>query len=251
MSGHSHWAKIKRSKASTDARRGREWSKLARRIIVAAKSGGNPDDNLTLRYAIDDAKAANMPNDTIDKAIKKGAGELGTENYEQMVYEGYGPGGVAFLIDCLTDNRNRTAPDMRKIFERAGGQLGSSGCVAYLFQQRGQFVIAADQADEDTLMEIAIDNGADDVVSGEGFFEITCDTSVYGDVKGALAAKGIETIEGGIAMVPSSTVAVAAGKARQVLALLEALEDHDDVQKVYSNFELPDEVMAEIENEAG
>ncbi len=251
MSGHSHWAKIKRAKTSNDAKRGREWSKLARRIIVAAKSGGNPDDNLTLRYAVDDAKAANMPNDTIDKAIKKGSGELAAENYEQMVYEGYGPGGVAFLVDCLTDNRNRTAPDMRKIFERAGGQLGSAGCVVYLFQQKGRFVIAEDQSDEDTLMEIAIETGADDVVGGDGFFEITCETAAFSDVRAALAEKGIETIEGEIAMVPSNTVAVPADKARQVLGLMESLEDHDDVQKVYANFELPDDVMAEVEKEAG
>ena len=134
MSGHSHWAKIKRAKASNDARRGRVWSKLARKIIVSAKTGGgNPDDNLQLRYAIDEAKAANMPNDTIDKAVKKGTGELGAASYEQIVYEGYGPGGVAFLVDCLTDNRNRTASDIRKIFERGGGQLGASNCVAWMF----------------------------------------------------------------------------------------------------------------------
>lgn len=249
MSGHSHWATIKRSKAANDAKRGREWSKLARRVIMAAKSGGDPNDNLTLRYAIDDAKAANMPNDTIDRAIKKGTGEFGAENYEQIVYEGYGPAGVAFLVDCLSDNRNRTAPELRKIFERGGGQLGSTGCVAYMFQQKGQFVIAADKADEDTLMEIAIDSGADDVISGEGFFEITCDTNSFSAIKAALAEKQIETIEGSIAMVPSNTVAVPADKARQVLGLLELLEDHDDVQNVYANFELPDEVMAEIEAE--
>ncbi len=144
MSGHSHWAKIKRTKSANDARRGREWSKLARRIIVAAKvGGGNPDENLSLRYAIDEAKAANMPNDTIDKAIKKGTGELGAENYESVVYEGYGPGGVAFLVECLTNNRNRTAPEMRRIFERHGGQLGSTNCVAWMFQQKGTFVVSA------------------------------------------------------------------------------------------------------------
>jgi len=249
MSGHSHWAKIKRAKASTDAKRGRQWSKLARRIIVAAKGGGNPDDNLLLRYAIDDAKAANMPNETIDKAVKKGTGELGAENYERIVYEGYGPGGVAFLVDCLTNNRNRTAPDMRKIFEQAGGRLGSSGCVVYLFQQKGRFVVAEDQADEDTLTELAIETGAEDVVGGDGFFEITCETSAFSDVKAALAAKGIETIEGEVAMVPSNTIAVPAEKARQVLSLLESLEEHDDVQNVYANFDLPNEVMAQIESE--
>ena len=250
MAGHSHWSKIKRAKASTDAKRGREWSKLARRIIVAAKGGGNPDDNLTLRYAIDDAKAANMPNDTIDKAIKKGTGELGGEAYEQVIYEGYGPGGAAFLIDCLTNNRNRTAADLRHIFEKSGGQLGASGCVAYMFKQRGRFVVSAESADEDTLMEIAIDAGADDVQGEEGVFEITSDVQSYGGVKEALAAKEIATVEAEIAMVPETTVAVSSDKARQIVNLAEALEDHDDVQKIYSNFEIPEEVMAELEAEA-
>jgi len=166
MSGHSHWSKIKRAKASTDARRGRIWSKLARRIIVAAKSGGGkPDENLTLRYAIDDAKAANMPNDTIANAIKKGTGELGSANYEEILYEGYGAGGVAVMCECLTDNRNRTAPELRKIFESAGGQLGASGCVSWMFGQKGTFSIASSATDEDTLMEVALDAGADDVVT--------------------------------------------------------------------------------------
>jgi YebC/PmpR family DNA-binding regulatory protein len=247
MAGHSHWSKIKRAKASTDAKRGREWSKLARRIIVAAKSGGNPEENLTLRYAIDDAKAANMPNDTIDKAIKKGTGELGAENYEQVIYEGYGPAGVAFLVDCLTDNRNRTAPEMRKIFERGGGQLGNSGCVAYLFEQRGRFVIAADQADEDTLMELALENGADDVLVEEDGFVVTSEVPAFSGLREALSAADIETLEGEIAMVPANTIAVDADHARQILNLYEALEDNDDVQNVYANFELPDEVIAEME----
>ena len=251
MSGHSHWAKIKRAKAGNDAKRGREWSKLARRIIVAAKGGGNPADNLQLRYAIDDAKAANVPNDTIDKAIKKGSGELGAEDYEQMVYEGYGPGGAAFMVDCLSNNRNRTAPELRRIFEKAGGQLGASGCVAYLFDNLGRFAVSVEQADEDTLMEIAIDAGADDVTRDGDLFEITCQVDAYGAVKAALAEKEIETLEAEIGMVPQSTVAVPAGKARQVMNLAEALDDHDDVQKVYTNFEIPEDVLAELATEAG
>jgi len=250
MAGHSHWAKIKRAKASNDAKRGREWSKLARRIIVAAKSGGNPDDNLQLRYAIDEAKAANVPNDTIDKAIKKGTGELGAENYEEIIYEGYGPGGAAFMVDCLSDNRNRTAPELRKIFERAGGQLGASGCVAYLFAKRGRFVVSAEQADEDTLMEIAIEAGADDVKADGDLFEITCEVQAFGAVRDALAERDIETIEAEVGMVPGSTVAVSADKARRIIRLAEDLDDHDDVQKVYSNFEIPEDVMAELEAEA-
>ncbi len=244
MSGHSHWATIKRSKAANDAKRGKTWSKLARRIIVAAKAGGgDPEDNLTLRYAIDDAKAANMPKDTIAKAVKKGTGGLGGESYESVLYEGYGPGGVAFMVDSLTDNRNRTAPELRKVFERAGGQLGATNCVAWMFEQKGSFVIAADQADEDTLVEIALEAGADDVVRGGDMFEITCQTSAFSAVKQALAEKEIETVSSGIAMVPQNTVTVDAEKARQVLNLMEAFEDHDDVQNVYANFDIPEDVL--------
>jgi len=249
MSGHSHWAKIKRSKASTDAKRGRVWSKLARRIIVAAKTGGGkPDENLTLRYAIEDAKAANMPNDTIDKAIKKGTGELGAESYEQVVYEGYGPGGVAFMVDCLTNNRNRTAALMRKLFERANGQLGATHCVAWMFEQKGTFVISAEHADEDTLMEIALDAGADDVAAEGDLFEITCQTGAFSAVRTALAERGIETVSAEIAMVPTNTVSLDEDKARKVLALMEALEEEDDVQNVFANFDLPDEVVAKMES---
>jgi len=251
MAGHSHWAKIKRAKATTDARRGRIWSKLARRIIVAAKTGGgNPDENLTLRYAIDDAKSANMPNDTIEKAIKKGTGELGAQSFERVVYEGYGPGGVAFIVDCLTDNRNRTAPEMRKIFERAGGRLGASNCVAWMFEQKGSFVISSDKADEDTLMEVALEAGADDVKREGDLLEIVCQVSRFSDVKQALADRGIETDSAEIAMVPQNTVTVEGDKARQVVSLMEAFEDHDDVQNVYANFDIPDEVMAEAQEEA-
>jgi len=250
MSGHSHWATIKRAKAANDAKRGRVWSKLARRIIVAAKSGGgNPEENLTLRYAIDDARAANMPNDTIKKAIMKGTGELGGENYEQIVYEGYGPSGVAFMVDCLTDNRNRTAPEMRKIFERAGGQLGASNCVAWMFEKKGTFVISAETADEDTLMEIALDAGADDVEESDGIFEITCEPGAFRAVRDALAARDIETVSAEVAMVPTNTVSVEADKAKQVLALMEALEDHDDVQNVFANFEVSEEILAEMKQQ--
>jgi YebC/PmpR family DNA-binding regulatory protein len=247
MSGHSHWAKIKRSKASTDARRGKEWSKLARRIIVAAKGGGgNPDENLSLRYAIDEARAANMPNDTIDKAIKKGTGEPGAENYESVMYEGFGPGGVAFLVDCLTNNRQRTAPEMRKIFERAGGQLASSNAVAWMFQQKGLFIIAAEAAGEDTLMELALELGADDVTAEGDAFVLTCAPAMFSKAKSALAAGNIPTISARVAMIPSNTIPVGADKAPQVLSLAEALEEHDDVQNVYANFDIPEEVLAKI-----
>jgi YebC/PmpR family DNA-binding regulatory protein len=248
MSGHSHWATIRRSKAANDNKRGRDWSKVAKRIIVAAKSGGgSPDENLSLRYAIDDAKAANMPKDTIKKAIMKGTGELAGESYEEMTYEGYGSGGVAFLVECLTDNRNRTAPEMRKLFERAGGQLGSTNCVAWMFEKKGTFVIAADQADEETLMNIALDAGADDVSAASDFFEVTCHPTAFLTVKQALEAKSIQTISAELAMIPKTTVRVEADHARQVLRLMEALEEHDDVQKVYANFDMPDEIYAEAQ----
>ena len=249
MSGHSHWATIKRAKASTDAKRGRIWSKLARRIIVAARAGGGkPEENLTLRYAIDDAKAANMPHGTISRAIKKGTGDLEGVSYEQVVYEGYGPGGVAFLVDCLTDNRNRSASDMRVIFERAGGQLGSSNCVAWMFEQKGTFVVSAEVADEDTLMEIALDAGADDVSQEGELFEITCEVGAFAAVRDALAEKSIETVSSELAMVPTTTVTVEVDKAKQVLAMMESLEDNDDVQNVFANFDIPDEVMVELES---
>jgi len=245
MSGHSHWAKIKRAKGSNDAKRGREWSKLARRIIVAAKGGGgNPDENLSLRYAIDEAKAASMPKDTIANAIKKGTGELGATTYETILYEGYGPAGVAFMVECLTDNRNRTAPEMRKIFERSGGQLGSSNCVAWMFEQKGSFVISTDKVGEDQLMEIALEAGADDVRTEGDVYNVVCPPAAFHAVKTALAEKKIETISGELSMLPKTTVQVAADKAHQVLTLMENLEDQDDVQKVYANFDIPDEVMA-------
>jgi len=248
MSGHSHWATIRRAKAANDAKRGRLWSKLAKRIIVAAKTGGgNPEENLSLRYAIDDAKGANMPNDTIKKAILRGTGELGAESYEEIVYEGYGAGGVAFLVECLTDNRNRTAPEMRRAFDKGGGQLGSSNCVAWMFEKKGTFVVSSETADEDTLMEIALEAGADDVTADGDLFEIVCTPGAFSDVKRALAEREIETITSEIAMVPKNTVPVEGEKAKQVLRLLEALEDHDDVQHVYANFDMPEEVLAEAE----
>jgi len=250
MSGHSKWSTIKRAKAATDDKRGRLWSKLARRLMMAAKDGGgDPDMNLTLRYAIDDARAANMPKDNIAKAIKKGTGELGAESYEEVVYEGYGPGGVAFIVDCLTDNRNRTAPEVRKLFERGGGQLGSTNCVAWMFEQKGSFLVSADATDEDTLMEVVLDAGADDVITDSVGFEVTCEVSAFSDVKQALAEKGIETMSAEIAMVPSTIVSVdEPGLAKKVLGLMEAFDDHDDVQKVFANFDIPENVLAEAQN---
>lgn len=246
MAGHSKWANIKHRKGRQDEKRGKIWSKIARQIIVAARAGGGDlASNLTLRYAVDEAKAANMPKDTIANAIKKGTGEVEGVTYEQIAYEGYGPGGVAFLVNCLTDNRSRTAPEMRKIFERGGGQLGASNCVAYMFEKKGTFVVASDKADEDTLMEIALDAGADDVTAEGECFEITCEPAVFSALKDALAEKGVETTSAEIAMVAGNMVTLDADQARKALQLMENLEDHDDVQNVYTNLDIPDELVAE------
>ena len=247
MSGHSHWSKIKRAKASTDARRGRLWSKLARRIIVAAKSGGgNPEENLQLRYAIDEARAENMPSDTIKNAIKKGTGELGTASYEEVLYEGYGSGGVAVMCEVLTDNRNRTAPELRKIFEHAAGQLGQTGCVAWMFKKKGAFAVPADKVEEDALMEIALEAGADDVTRSGDVFDVTCEPAAFGKVKQAFAKAGITTVAASISQVASTTVAVTdIEQAQRVLRLMDNLDNHDDVQNVYANLSFDDDAVSE------
>ena len=180
MAGHSKWANIKHKKARNDAKRGQTWSKCSRAIIVAAKNGGgDPTTNLTLRYAIDEAKAANMPKDTIANAIKKGSGELGSESYEGIIYEGYGPGGVAILLEILTDNRNRTAPEIKRIFEKHGGNLGTNGCVSYIFQTRGQVFISKEQVDEEKLMDVVLEAGADDVTDDGNSWEVLCEPADF------------------------------------------------------------------------
>jgi len=248
MAGHSHWAGIKHKKALIDSKRGKLWSKLAKALIIAAKAGGgDPAQNLRLRYAIIDAKAGNMPKDTIDRAVKKGAGELEGSNFEEALYEGYGPGGVAVLCDILTDNRNRTAPEIRKIFELAGGKLGGAGSVAWMFDRKGLVAIPASQTDEDTLMELALEAGADDVRQVGETFEITCDPEVYSTVCDAIEKAGLTPELSELARIPKDTVELDAETGRSVLKLMEALDDHDDVQKVASNFNIPDEAMAEIE----
>lgn len=247
MAGHSKWANIKHKKAAIDNKRGKLWSKLARNIIVAAKhGGGDPSANLTLRYAIDKAKEANMPNDTIDKAIKKGTGDLGGAEYVPASYEGYGPGGVAVIVDALTDNPNRTAPEIKKIFERAGGNLGSPNCVSWNFATKGVFTVDAVDADEETLMEIAIDAGAEDVKPMDGMFEITCEVDSFAAVRDALSEKKIKTQTGEITKIPGTTITIDADTGAKVLRMIEAFEDHDDVQNVYANFDMPEEVMAQL-----
>jgi len=251
MAGHSHWAGIKHKKALIDNRRGKLWSKLSKAIIVAAKAGGgDPAQNLRLRYAIIDAKAGNMPKDTIDRAIKKGAGELEGTNFEEVLYEGYGPGGVAVLCDILTDNRNRTAGEVRKIFEISGGKLGATGCVAWMFDRKGLLAIPADQTDEDSLMELALEAGADDVRRVGSNFEITCDPDVYTSVCEAVDAAGLTTEVRQITRIPKDTIDLDADVARHVLKLVVALDDHDDVQSVAANFNFPDEALAAIESES-
>jgi len=250
MAGHSHWAGIKHKKALVDAKRGKEWSRLSKAIIVAAKmGGGDPDTNFRLRTAIDDAKAASVPKDNITRAIKRGTGELDGGNLEETVYEGYGPGGVAVLCEVLTDNRNRTAAEVRKIFEAADGKLGSSGCVAWMFEKKGLFLVHIDKIDEDTLMEVALDAGADDVRHVGDNYEVTCEPGDYQAVSHVLEEAGIKPEVSQITLIPKDTVDLDAPTARKVLKLMERLDDHDDVQNVSSNFNIPDDVMAEIGEE--
>jgi YebC/PmpR family DNA-binding regulatory protein len=248
MAGHSHWAGIKHKKALIDNRRGKLWSKLSKAIIIAAKAGGgDPATNLRLRYAINDAKAVSVPKDNIERAIKKGTGELEGANFEEVLYEGYGPGGVAVLCDILTDNRNRTAGEVRKLFEIAGGKLGATGCVAWMFDRKGLLVIPADQTDEDTLMEMALEAGADDVRRAGDNFEVICDPDVFTSISEAIDSAGLKTEVRQITRIPKDTVDLDAESGGAVLKLMDALDDHDDVQNVAANFNIPDDTLAQIE----
>ena len=248
MSGHSHWSGIKYKKAATDAKRGKIWSKLARMIIVAAKSGGgDPAANLSLRYAIDKAKAANMPKDTIEKAIKKGTGEVEGVSFEEVFYEGYGPGGVAIMVEALTDNHNRTTPEIKRIFEKHGGSLGTGGCVNWMFSKKGLITVSTAEVDEEQLLEIALNAGADDMQNTGEVYEVTCDPDAYEKLKETLKEKEIPTQVAEISMVPQNTVPVSEeGTAKRIISLMEAFEDHDDVQNTYANFDIPDEIMTRI-----
>lgn len=248
MSGHSHWAGIKHKKAANDAKRGKTWSKVARMIIVAAKNGGgDPAANLSLRYAIDKAKAVNMPKDTIEKAIKKGTGDLEGISFEEVLYEGYGPNGVAIMVDALTDNRNRTGPEIKKLFEKHGGSLGTSGCVNWIFSQKGLITVNTASVDEEQLLEIALGAGASDMQTIGDIYEITCEPGAYEELKKALQDKEIATEVAEISMVPQNTIDISdEHTAGRIISLMEAFDDHDDVQNVYANFDIPDEVMGEI-----
>ena len=248
MAGHSHWAGIKHKKALIDNKRGKLWSKLSKAIIIAAKlGGGDPDANIRLRTAIIDARAASMPKDTIERAIKKGTGELDGGNLEEVVYEGYGAGGVAVMCDLMTDNRNRTAPEIRKIFDVHHGKLGSTNCVAWMFDRKGLFVIDAQQVTEEALMEVALEAGADDVKRADKNWEVTCDPDRYSEMAEALEQAGVSVTAKEITRIPRNTVELNVEDARRVLKLLETLDDHDDVQNVSANLDISDDVLAEIE----
>ncbi|MBX3353045.1 MAG: YebC/PmpR family DNA-binding transcriptional regulator [Phycisphaeraceae bacterium] len=245
MAGHSKWANIKHRKAAVDKKRGKVWSKCSRAIITAARNGGgDPASNLPLRYAVLEAKAANMPKDTIERAIAKGAGELGGDNYENARYEGYGPSGVAVVVDALTDNRARTAPDLRAAFTKHGGNLGTSGCVSYIFEQRGVITLEDSSVTEERLMEIALEAGADDIQREEGVFIVTTPPTEFLAVKEALDSAGVETASAELTMVANTTVQLGAADAAKLLKLVDALEDLDDVQKVYTNAEIDDDALA-------
>jgi YebC/PmpR family DNA-binding regulatory protein len=250
MSGHSHWATIKHKKGAIDAKRGKLWSKLSRAIIIAARhGGGDPTMNLKLRYAIDKARAVSMPKDNIDRAIKRGTGEMEGQQFEELTYEGIGPGGVAVLVDVLTDNRNRTNGEVRKIFERHGGKMGSAGSVHYLFERKGVFSVPAAGRDEDTLMGIALDAGADDLKQAGDTFEITCDPHAFNHVKEALEKSGITPTMAEISQVPKSARDVDPAAGVKVLRLLDAIDDHDDVQNVYSDMNVTEQIVAEASKE--
>jgi YebC/PmpR family DNA-binding regulatory protein len=247
MSGHSKWSQIKRKKGVADAKRGQVFSKLIKEITVAARmGGGDPEGNARLRTAIAAARAENMPKDNIERAIKKGTGELAGVAYEEFTYEGYGPGGAAILVDAMTDNKNRTTAEMRYVFTRNGGNLGEAGCVAWMFHKKGYLVVEKGGVDEERLMEVALDAGAEDIEESEKEYEVTTDPQKLDAVKKALEGAGIKYQLAELTMYPQSTVQLDGKHAEQMLRLMEQLEEHDDVQKVYANFDIPNSVMEQM-----
>ena len=247
MSGHSRWSQIKRKKGKADVQRGKLFSKILREITVAAKNGGgDAKANMRLKGAIESAKEANMPADNIKRAVQKGTGELPGESYEEVTYEGYAPGGVAFMASVLTDNRNRTASEIRHVFEKHGGNLGSSGAVAWMFERKGLILVDGDKIDEDDLLAKALDAGAADMRRVEKAFEITTAPAEMEAVRDALQKAGVPVSEAQVTYVPQSTVRVEGKDAASVVRLIEALEELDDVQSVYANYDIPDEVLEAI-----
>ena len=244
MAGHSKWANIRHRKAAQDAKRGRIYTKLAREITVAAREGGgDPEFNPRLRSAIEKAKKFNMPKENIERAIKKGTGELEGESFEEVTYEGYAAGGVAVIVKCLTDNRNRTTSEVRHAFSKHGGNLGTSGCVSWMFKRRGVVVVPAKACDEDAMLSVALEAGAEDVVTeGDSYFIYT-EPSKLESVKSTVESAGIKVEDAKVEMVPTVTTKVEGETAKKVLKLLIALEELEDVQEVYSNFDMPEEVM--------
>ncbi len=251
MSGHSKWANIKHRKEKQDALKGKLFTKLGRELIVAAKMGGpNPEANFRLKIAIQKAKAANMPNDNINRAIQRGAGGQDSNNYEELVYEGYGPGGVAVMMNILTDNRNRTAGEIRHIFSKNGGNLGETGCVGWMFDKKGVLVLAADETtlSEDDLMLLALDKGAEDIKFEEDEIQIITAPEEFQSVKEALEKEGLSFTRAELAMIPQNTVEIKdLEQAKLLLRMMDYLEEHDDVQDVYANFYIPDEIMEQLQ----
>jgi YebC/PmpR family DNA-binding regulatory protein len=247
MSGHSKWHNIRLKKGKMDAERGKIFTKLSREIIMAARAGGgNPDSNLRLRMAVQKARENSMPQDKIKSAIQRGTGELEGVSYEELTYEGYGPAGVAVLVECATDNRNRTVAELRNIFSKCGGNLGESGCVAWQFNPRGLISMPRDGKTEDQVMEAAIEAGADDVKTEEETYDVYTAPEDFAAVRQALEAGGWKVLSADLTMVPSTTVGVDSREAQQMLRMMEQLEDHDDVQNVYANFDIPESVMATL-----
>ncbi len=252
MSGHNKWSSIKHKKGAADAKRGKLFTKLIREITVAAREGGGSlDANARLRLAVQKGKEANMPAENIERAIKKGTGELEGVSYDNVSFEGYGIGGVAVIVEGLTDNRNRTTSEVRSTFTKRGGNMAGAGSVAFQFEKKGIFLVQAEGNEEEDLMAIAIDAGADDFTSDEDFFQITCQPQDFDKVRTGLLANSVKIESGELSMIPRNTVKVEDSEtARKILTLVEELEDNDDVQNVYSNFDIPDEILKQIENDS-
>lgn len=247
MSGHSKWATIKHKKAATDAKRGNLFTKLSKELTASAKAGGgNPETNIRLRAAMTRAKSMNMPSNKIEDAIKKGTGEIPGIVYEEVAFDAYGPGGVAILIEGLTDNKNRTTAEIRNILNKKNGSMAGAGATSYLFTSKGMITVKANVIGEDELMEIALEAGADDMSTEGDLYEITTEPSAFSDVKEALESKGIVTESAEVTKIPSTTVRIEGNEAKQLLALMGALEDNEDVQAVHANFDIPDEEMEKI-----